>query len=216
MWTTAHRVQAMGEVWQTISNRFILFYKATIIFFAVWWLWPLILGAVVLAIALPFLAWGWFLGGGYQYGGHSSLTGGTSTPAQAAPPTEVSTYNETPEIVERLNRVDIELHDLYLRIDQLRVRADEEFAGMSTIVGEKWRKLAQLDPDVAYAERFEHLETLARLPPNRAQDDYRRQTAKQWADQALMQLKEHSKELDHIEQVVLQSPPNKVNNRRIR
>ena len=207
----------MGEVWQVISNRFILFYKATIIFFAVWWLWPVILGAIVLVIALPFLAWGWFLGGGYQYGGHSYLTGGTSSSAQAAPPhTEVSTYDETPQIVEQLNRVDVELHELYVRIDQLRDRADARFSEISTVVGQKWHKLAALDPDIAFAERFEHLETLARLPPNRAQDDYLRLTAKQWADQALTQLKEHNKELDHIEQVVLQSPPNTINNRRIR
>jgi len=207
----------MGEGWQRIGYWFLQFYRGTLIFFAVWWLWPVILGVALLVVCLPFLLWGWFFSGGYQHGGHSYLM---AAPLQSEnresatiSPTQPAAYDDTPQIVERLNRVDLELHELYLRIDELRDRADARFAESATVVGGKWHKLAALDPDMAFQERFKHLETLTHIPPGRAQDDYTRITIREWADNALLQLAQYSQDLDQIEKVVLDSPANKSTNR---
>lgn len=206
----------MGEAWQRVGYWFLQFYRWTIYFFLAWWLWPAILGVVLLMVCLPFLLWGWFFTGGYQHGGHSFLM---AAPVQSESRESATTnpmpsaYDDTPQIVERLNRVDEELHELYLRIDELRDQADARFSESSTVVGGKWEKLAALDPDIAFRERFTHLETLTRVPPGQVHDAYARSTIREWADSALLQLAQYAQELDQIEKIVLDSPPKKATNR---
>ena len=122
---------------------YVQFYKAVIFFVVAWWLWPVLLVVVFLPFILLRVWW----------------TGSVSEPVHAATLSDprLEALGEAQSVI---SSAQAEAHDVWSRIEALRMRGEESARGETTSSAMEWRKHRDFDPEPVVAAGMERMAAL--------------------------------------------------------